>query len=99
MDFANFSDGSVLNQFYTESVLFRRMNLISHLRGNAGLFGHQLQLPCFPDCVSEGFLAVDMFPCLHCLHCDGGMHVVRSGNNDGIELASELCQQFPVYSA
>ncbi|MEY3457340.1 MAG: hypothetical protein RL215_497 [Planctomycetota bacterium] len=46
--------------------------------------------------MSQRFLAIDMFSGLHGGHGDGGVHVVGCGNDDGIESAGEVSEEFAV---
>jgi len=62
------------------------VTLIPHLRGKFGFGRTFRQLAGFGDRPSKGLLDIDMLADVHTRESDGGMHVIGSGDDDGVDV-------------
>jgi len=96
VDGFDFADGSVLDEFHAGTVVFVGVNLVTHPCDDFGLCSHPCHLSGFPNIVGEGFLAMYVYTSAHGVHGDDGMHVVWSGDGNGVNLAIEFAKHIPV---
>ncbi len=86
MDFPHFSNGAVLDELDGGAIFGAAVDLHAHL-GDAFFFGGEGGHGAdFRDVVSEGFLSIKMEATIHRHHADGGVHMVRGGDIDAIEV-------------
>ncbi len=79
-------DRAGLDVFDREASVVERMALIAHLRGDFGFLGALRQLPSFIDGPGERLLHVDVFTESHGGESDRRMHMVRSGDEDSVDI-------------
>lgn len=62
------------------------MSLIAHLCDNSILFSKLPQFSCVTNRSGDWFYGVNMNPYFHRFHSNHGVHMVRSGNGNGIQV-------------
>ena len=85
-DFAHRPDRAVPNPFAEQAGGFGGLVADGNLRGNARFASDFSDAARFIDGVRQRLLAKNMFALLHCGSGDGGMKMVRSANNDGVDV-------------
>src|SRR5204862_342949 len=86
VDFAHVADGASPNVFDRGASFVRRVTLVAHLRDDFGFLRAARKLTRFFDRPAKRLLDVDMFAEFHSGQGDGGVHVIRSGDDDGIDV-------------
>ena len=96
VDFTHLTDNASLDPFADDAGALLGVSLIAHLGDDAVFAGRLGNLTSLADGPGEGFFNIDVLAQLHGPHGDGEVHVVRSGNNDGIDLVFHFIEHFPV---
>ena len=69
--------------------------LVAHLRGDLVFRGRLAQLARFPDRAHQRLLHVHVLAALHAPHGRRGVHVVRYGDDHGVDVLAFLIQHLP----
>ena len=72
------------------------MTLVAHLSRSLGFSSHFTDLPRFRYIMSKGFLTVDSNVAFHCENRSRRMMVVRSSNDNGVDLFAKFVIHFAV---
>ena len=96
MNFLHLANRPFTNESRAGSIGDVGMNLISHLRHDPHLLGHQPHLTGFPDSMSQRLLAVDVFPHPHRRDRDRRMHMVGCRDLHGINRVAQLREHFTI---
>ncbi len=86
VDFADFADGAGPDVFDGGAGFVEGVALVAHLRGDFGFFGAAGEVAGFFDTPGERLLHVDVLAEIHGGGGDGGVHVVGSGDDDGVDV-------------
>ena len=74
MDFLDFSDRAILDDFHSTTIIGCGMDLDAHLGDKLFLRGELSEFANFIDVVRERFLDINVFAEMHRGHADGAVH-------------------------
>ena len=86
MHFADVADGSVPDHFGALAGAFVRISLIAHLRGDLIFRGEVGEQARFPNGARERLLTIDVLAALHRPGGADGVHEIRRGDDDGVDV-------------
>ena len=92
MHFGDVADVAVPDDFAALAGARVGVSLVAHLRRDAVSGGGLLQLLRFPDGARERLLTVDMFAASHGPQRSGGMHVIGTGDQYGVDIRGLLVE-------
>jgi len=95
VDFADLADFAAPNNFGALTGAFVGVALVAHLCGDLVFRSGGAKLAGFPDGTDERFLHVDVLAALHAPDRRSGVHVVRDGDDNRVNIICFLVEHLP----
>ena len=96
VDFGDVADVAVPDNLRALAGAGLRVSLVAHLRRDAVLGGGQGELLRLPNGAGERLLTIDVLAALHRPHGGAAVHVVGTGDGDGVDVAALLVEHLAI---